>query len=74
MLAMHLQMQCITIDCVLRNSISLIVPRILSSTLHSGKNKYGESFFRHMEKNAIRETTDSGVIGVAPCRHFRRGR
>lgn len=31
-------------------------------------------FFRYTEKNAINGTTDSGVIGVAPCRHFRRGR
>jgi hypothetical protein len=50
-----------------------LTPRTLSPA-HDGKNKYGESFFRHTEKNAIKETTDSGVIGVAPCRHFRRGR
>lgn len=26
------------------------------------------------KENAISETADSGVIGMAPCRHFRRGR
>lgn len=55
----------------------LITPRLSVSFTVRKTNTCAEIqalHFRHMEKNTIKKTRDSGMIGVAPCRYFRRGR